>query len=191
MHPDWPTFMWGRVANLRLHSVPLAARGLFECRCFTATGRPCTARPLSTKFTPPALRLVRIDSPYDSPVRGVARHRRTLALSDDRFADLRRFVEASIDVSLPTSRLAEVAGLSVSYFHRAFVLRMGKTPHAWVMELRLRRARDMILSSSSSLTAIAADCGFFDQAHLTNTFRRIHGQSPNRWREEQAARRRA
>ncbi|WP_429242059.1 helix-turn-helix domain-containing protein [Luteibacter sp. 621] len=112
-------------------------------------------------------------------------------MSDDRFADLRRFVEASIDVSLPTSRLAEVAGLSVSYFHRAFVLRMGKTPHAWVMELRLRRARDMILSSSSSLTAIAADCGFFDQAHLTNTFRRIHGQSPNRWREEQAARRRA
>jgi transcriptional regulator GlxA family with amidase domain len=57
------------------------------------------------------------------------------------------------------------------------------------MALRLTRAKELILGSTTSLTAIAADCGFFDQAHLTNTFRRTHGKSPNRWREENSGRR--
>ncbi|UPG92732.1 helix-turn-helix domain-containing protein [Luteibacter aegosomatissinici] len=176
---------------MRLQSANPTAPALPECRCYTATGRLCTERTGAFRSTPPVLRLVEVAAlATEVPAtNGPARPRRTLALSDERFEALSAFVERSIDTSLPTSVLADVAGLSVSYFHRAFVLRTGQTPHAWIMGLRLRRARELILESATSLTAIAADCGFFDQAHLTNTFRRIHGQSPHRWREEQAARR--
>lgn len=187
---------------MRLHSSFQTTRVL-DCRCQAATGQPCVSRePSWLSSVPPALRLVRVVSPLapgfapapnaqaKPEAKAPARPRRTLALSDDRFADLLGFVEPRLDTSLSTQLMADVARLSVSYFHRAFVLRTGLTPHAWVMALRLKRAKELILGSSTSLTAIAADCGFFDQAHLTNTFRRTHGQSPNRWREEHAARRR-
>lgn len=196
-----PADAWAEWPSLRMHSSFQTAR-ILDCRCQAATGRPCVSRePSWLRSLPPALRLVRVVSPLapgfasapdatEPETRPPARPRRTLALSDDRFADLLAFVEPRLDTSLSTQLMANVARLSASYFHRAFVLRTGLTPHAWVMALRLKRAKELILGSSTSLTAIAADCGFFDQAHLTNTFRRTHGQSPNRWREEHAARRR-
>ena len=48
--------------------------------------------------------------------------------------------------------------------------------------MRIERAKLMIGSTRKSLCDISAECGFADQAHLTQCFRRIVGMTPGMWR---------
>ncbi|WP_429242055.1 helix-turn-helix transcriptional regulator [Luteibacter sp. 621] len=89
---------------------------------------------------------------------------------------------AHLDESLGPADLARVAGLSVNHFHRAFKATFGLTPYAYVLDARLRHAASLLERTHLPLRDIAAAGGFFDQAHLANTFRRLHGMSPSRWR---------
>jgi AraC-like DNA-binding protein len=51
------------------------------------------------------------------------------------------------------------------------------TPHAFQVNLRVARAR-ALLAGGAAPAAVAADCGFADQPHLTRTFKRAVGISP-------------
>ena len=57
---------------------------------------------------------------------------------------------------------------------------MGLTPHAFQTNLRIARAR-ALLSAGQPPAAVAATCGFADQAHLTRTFKRAVGVTPGRF----------
>ncbi|MEY8828184.1 AraC family transcriptional regulator [Sedimentitalea sp. XS_ASV28] len=60
---------------------------------------------------------------------------------------------------------------------RRFSRELGTTPHAYLTQHRVKRAKDMIMAGSSIAdTAIA--CGFSDQSHLTRTFSRQLGLTP-------------
>jgi AraC-like DNA-binding protein len=79
------------------------------------------------------------------------------------------------DVSL--DRLAGAAGLSAFHFARQFKATTGLPPHAWVARLRLERASRLI-RGGSPLAEAALACGFYDQAHMTNAFRKGLGVTP-------------
>jgi len=51
-----------------------------------------------------------------------------------------------------------------------------------VRRLRVAAARSRVMDSQDSLAAIALDCGFADQSHLTRAFRLRYGLSPGRMR---------
>ena len=57
---------------------------------------------------------------------------------------------------------------------RRFGAQMGLTPHAFQTNLRVARAREL-LATGMAPAAVAAACGFADQAHLTRTFRSRSG----------------
>src|SRR5262249_41618803 len=78
--------------------------------------------------------------------------------------------------------LAKQALLSVSYFGRAFKVTFSDTPRAYLIQLRLERAKDLMLSTQEPLSQIALACGFADQAHLSRAFRRVMGETPAAWR---------
>ncbi|PKA39485.1 AraC family transcriptional regulator [Rhizobium sullae] len=79
--------------------------------------------------------------------------------------------------------IAEACGLSRSYFIRAFKETFGKTPYRWVMEYRVARAKDLLLSDLTILE-IATKCGFADQSHMTRVFSDITGEPPGNWRRQ-------
>jgi AraC-like DNA-binding protein len=62
--------------------------------------------------------------------------------------------------------LAQLLSLSVSYFCRAFKQTFGTSPHEYIIQLRLARARELMLTMTDPLGQIVLDCGFGDQAHL-------------------------
>ncbi|MBE9606982.1 helix-turn-helix transcriptional regulator [Acetobacteraceae bacterium H6797] len=99
---------------------------------------------------------------------------------------VRRHVEENLEHSLPVEELAALVRLSRRHFDRAFSQSFGLSPHAYVTERRIARARHLILTTELSLSEIALECGAADQAHLTRLFRRAVGVSPGRWRREQA-----
>jgi len=78
--------------------------------------------------------------------------------------------------------LARCVGLSSSHFSRAFKKSLGISPHAFIMQQRLERARALMLGTDMPLCEVALACGFADQAHLSRLFRRIVGNSPSAWR---------
>jgi AraC-like DNA-binding protein len=78
------------------------------------------------------------------------------------------------------AELAVVAGLSRFELARRFRAQMGLAPHAFQTNLRVARAR-ALLAGGVAPAAVAAACGFADQAHLTRTFRLAVGVTPGRY----------
>lgn len=104
-------------------------------------------------------------------------------------AQLRRVTEymsAHLSGALHLSDLAKVAGLSQWYFIRAFKASTGLSPHQWLMQARVARARELLIDSDLSLAAIALETGFSEQSHFTRVFRRIVGTTPAAWQRERA-----
>lgn len=55
------------------------------------------------------------------------------------------------------------------------------------MNARLSRARTLLLKGEQSLTEIAAETGFADQAHFTRVFRKNFGTTPANWQKANIA----
>lgn len=94
----------------------------------------------------------------------------------------KELLDAGIDGAVPVSRLARACGLSVSHFTRAFRQSTGLSPHRWLRERRLDRARDLLTGSALTLSEVAIASGFADQSHFTRFFSRAHGMGPGQWR---------
>jgi AraC-like DNA-binding protein len=77
---------------------------------------------------------------------------------------------------------AELLGADPTHLARGFKATFGIAPHAYVVTRRLEIARDRILDGQP-LADVAADVGFFDQAHLTRRFKRFLGVTPGRFLE--------
>jgi AraC-like DNA-binding protein len=80
--------------------------------------------------------------------------------------------------------LAELAALSgVSRFQllRGFVREVGITPHAYLVQRRVRLAR-RLLARGLPLAEAAIEAGFCDQSHMTRAFVRQLGVTPGRYR---------
>jgi transcriptional regulator GlxA family with amidase domain len=83
---------------------------------------------------------------------------------------------------LRNKELAALAGLSESHFCRAFKESFGESPHRYVQRLRMKRARELLLTTDASLGQIGVDCGLVDQAHFCRLFRRFEAQPPGVFR---------
>lgn len=78
---------------------------------------------------------------------------------------------------LTLTALAREAGLSRYQFLRSFARVTGLTPHAYLMQRRIHRARQLI-GRGMRLAEVAADSGFSDQSHMTRLFVRSFGMAP-------------
>jgi AraC family transcriptional regulator len=84
--------------------------------------------------------------------------------------------------SIHLQDLAGITQLSRSHFSRAFRVSTGLPPHQWLLQERVRRAKEQLRARHLSVSEIALVTGFADQAHFTRTFRRVVGASPAAWR---------
>jgi AraC-like DNA-binding protein len=81
--------------------------------------------------------------------------------------------------------LAEIAGplrLHPTSFCRAFKQSTGRSPHRYLLEHRVKRAKEMMKDPSLTLTRIAMDCGFSCSSQFSVVFKRITGVSPRNYR---------
>jgi AraC-like DNA-binding protein len=88
------------------------------------------------------------------------------------------------------AELAAITGLSQFALLRAFRQETGMPPHAYLNQLRVRRARKL-LDTGLGPADVAAQLGFADQAHLTRHFKRVVGVPPAAYQRERLPLRRA
>ena len=113
-----------------------------------------------------------------------AKRSRTGGLAGWQIAQVRTFIEKNLHRTLHTKDLSAVARRSPAHFSRSFKLTFGEPPHAYVVKKRLEKACHLMITGSASLSEIALNVGFSDQAHLCRLFRQAFGQSPANWRRE-------
>lgn len=92
------------------------------------------------------------------------------------------FVDSQEDYKISVANMAEVVGLSESWFAKAFKDTVGSTPLQWHLSRRIGNAKHLLVKSEWTIAEIAAHLGFSDQAHLTKSFRQITGNTPASWR---------
>jgi len=90
------------------------------------------------------------------------------------------YLDANFHEDISIGQLAGVACLSPYHFIRVFSRQTGLPPHAWLMQLRARKARELLLRGISIADA-ACMTGFTDQSHLNRIFKRLMGYTPGQF----------
>jgi len=98
---------------------------------------------------------------------------------------IRDYVDANLEQTIDVASLAATAHLSVYHFARSFRQSEGITPHAFILERRVAKARELLASTRLPLSEIALKVGFADQSHFARRFRQAVGVSPGQFRKLQ------
>lgn len=100
-------------------------------------------------------------------------------LSRNTLRDVNEWIDAHIDSDIRLRDLAIIAELSEFHFHRMFSKTCGITPHNWVMQCRIMRAKQLL--TQEPMTQVASACGFSSQSHLIRKFKEQVGVTPGHY----------
>lgn len=92
------------------------------------------------------------------------------------------YVERNISKKILLKDMAAVAGMSPNYFHRVFTRAMGMTPNEFVISKKMNRARELLATTSESISDISFKCGFDNVAYFSYVFKRYSGITPSSFR---------
>ena len=94
----------------------------------------------------------------------------------------RDYLHAHAHLDIGLDQLAAVSGVDRFRLTRAFKAAYGLAPHAYLVQLRLSKAR-RLLASGAQPVAVAMELGFADQSHLGRWFVRAYGLTPAMYRK--------
>ena len=88
------------------------------------------------------------------------------------------YIQEHLAQQISLNELANDLGISRYYFCRLFKQSTGLSPHQYVIQQRVERAKQLLLQGKMSIVDIAQACGFTHQSHLNRHFKRLTGVSP-------------
>jgi len=94
-----------------------------------------------------------------------------------------RYMESNFREELSLQKLADLVHLNGSYLIRLFKRLQGKTPFAYLNELRITAATSYLHNSDLSIQAIAQASGYSSIHYFSYAFKREFGINPSEWRE--------
>jgi len=100
----------------------------------------------------------------------------------DTLRRLSNRLETTPETNLDLHTLATEIGCSKRHLLRSFRSNTGRSPHQYVLDLRMEKARRLMVKPALNLIDIALDCGFASQAHFTYAFRQKLGLTPSEYR---------
>jgi AraC family transcriptional regulator len=92
------------------------------------------------------------------------------------------FIEANLAGDIRLTDIAAAAGQSLFHFSRTFRSATGLTPHRYLTQARIERAKTLLREGDLPLVVIADEAGFSDQSHMSRVFRRMTGWTPKSFR---------
>lgn len=103
------------------------------------------------------------------------------SLSQTTLNRVKDYIQAHLAENLTLVQLAVIAQVSPNYFATQFKQSMGITPHQYVIQQRIAKAKKLILAGKETLAEIADYVGFADQSHFTRHFKRLIGVTPKQF----------
>lgn len=106
--------------------------------------------------------------------------------ADDSLLYARTFIDENYNQKLSIEELANMSGYSYHHFRHLFRRRFGASPIRYLMDKRLERARSLLRHTNLSVTAVAMECGFSNDAQFCTIFKRELGATPRAYRHHGA-----
>ncbi len=104
--------------------------------------------------------------------------RTRLGNAQPKLSQVVAIMEANLEEPLGLEELATLNEVTVRQLERLFHKYLQRTPSQYYLELRLSRAREMLLRSDAQVREIALACGFTSPAHFSKSYSRFFGLSP-------------
>lgn len=99
-----------------------------------------------------------------------------------------QMMEQNIEEPISPSILAKDVGMSTRQLERLFRRYLNRSPKRYYMELRLQKARNLLMQTEMSVINVALACGFASPSHFSKCYRAHYNTTPYRERGSQAAR---
>jgi transcriptional regulator GlxA family with amidase domain len=96
-------------------------------------------------------------------------------------------MEANIEEPLSTDEIAQLAGVSRRQLERLFKQYLGSLPSRYYLELRLKRARQLLRDTNHSIVQVGLMCGFSSGSHFSTAFGALFGNTPREERQRKLA----
>jgi AraC family transcriptional regulator len=90
------------------------------------------------------------------------------------------YIQDQLDTDLTVSGIAQAVGMSPYHFTRLFKESTGQSPHQYVVDARVRKAKELLTTGKFTISEAASHLGFADQSHLTRHFKRVFGLPPKK-----------
>ncbi|WP_149786123.1 GlxA family transcriptional regulator [Lutimaribacter pacificus] len=97
-------------------------------------------------------------------------------------------MEQNIEEPISPSILAKEVGMSTRQLERLFRRYLNRSPKRYYMELRLQKARNLLMQTDMSVINVALACGFASPSHFSKCYRAHYNTTPYRERGTQGAR---
>lgn len=92
------------------------------------------------------------------------------------------YIHDHLEQEIRLSDLAAQLDVSQYHFSRCFKQSMGMSPHQYLIQQRVERAKQLLDVSELSIADVALQCGFSSQSHLGQWFRKLSGVTPKAYR---------
>lgn len=93
------------------------------------------------------------------------------------------FMQEHYQTSINISDICNFIYLSPYHFKRIFKEHTGRTPHRYLMDIRLEKAKELLVKSRRTIEDIARQCGFVNAGHFAVAFKRDTKLSPSEYRK--------
>ena len=122
-----------------------------------------------------------------SPIRHHSEHQRMslparIGARHPKLVGIVERMEGNLEEPLSPSLLARQAGLSTRQLERLFRRYLDRSPKRYYLELRLKKARSLLLQTDMSVINVALACGFSSPSHFSKCYRAYYGRTPYRER---------
>jgi AraC family transcriptional regulator len=104
------------------------------------------------------------------------------SLSESQFRIIDEYIDTNLEWKITCADLAREVELPLRAIFDAVKVRTGYSLYRFVLEKRIKRAQEMLAQSSVTISEVAVACGFCSQQHLTSTFSRKLGVTPQHFR---------
>ncbi|MGA1802735.1 GlxA family transcriptional regulator [Rhizobium sp. HT1-10] len=110
--------------------------------------------------------------------------RARLGVQNAKVLEIIEVMESHLAEPLSLLDIADDAGLSRRQIERLFRQEMGRSPARYYLEIRLDRARHLLVQSSMPVVEVAVACGFVSASHFSKCYRELYNRSPQQERAE-------
>jgi len=99
-----------------------------------------------------------------------------------------QMMEANIEEPISPATLARDAGMSTRQLERLFRRYLSRSPKRYYMELRLQKARNLLMQTDMTVINVALACGFSSPSHFSKCYRAHYNTTPYRERGSHSSR---
>ncbi|PHS55878.1 MAG: hypothetical protein COB17_10720, partial [Sulfurimonas sp.] len=97
---------------------------------------------------------------------------------------IKKYIINNINEDLTLDDISNVVGYNKEYIVRLFKKEYGLAPHAFLMNEKVNKAKNLLQNSTHiNLANIASDIGFYDQSHFSKFFKKSFAIAPSKYKK--------